>query len=390
MHTTGDPSLLLRVLFVDDERQVLDGLRNLLRRERERWDMVFAEGGQAALELVRSRPFDVVVCDMRMPGLDGPTLLAHIKAEFPAVVRVVLSGHADGETVHRALPVAQQYLSKPCSRDTLLHTIERAGAIRRMSDDVAIRALIGGLSALPTNPQVRDRILDAVAAATTAPEVAAIAAEDPALVAKLLQLANWECFGARQPITTIESAIQTLGMKMVLTLLMLSEGMRTMAVDDGLLRKIQSRSVVSARLARRLLNSEGRAEQAFVAALLHDVALLALTSDASMAYLKDALPHTVAQLGAMLLAAWGLPKPIVDAVAHHRSPADSGHLEFDIFGAVHTAVGLVAETLGPDQGESTAYPVDLGYLSALGLRDRLPAWRALAEAEIQTLSRKEA
>lgn len=57
-----------RILFVDDEQHVLDGLKNILRRERKKWDMVFALGGKAALSELERGPFDVVVSDMRMPG----------------------------------------------------------------------------------------------------------------------------------------------------------------------------------------------------------------------------------------------------------------------------------------------------------------------------------
>ena len=64
-----------RILFVDDEANVLDGLQNLLRKQRHHWDMVFAIDGQTALTELEKAPFDVIVSDMRMPGMDGATLL---------------------------------------------------------------------------------------------------------------------------------------------------------------------------------------------------------------------------------------------------------------------------------------------------------------------------
>ncbi len=73
----------LHVLFVDDEQAILDGLRNSLRKERKRWDMSFALGGQQALEAMKQTPADVVITDMRMPGMDGAELLRQIQRDFP-------------------------------------------------------------------------------------------------------------------------------------------------------------------------------------------------------------------------------------------------------------------------------------------------------------------
>jgi DNA-binding NtrC family response regulator len=115
-----------RILFVDDDVDVLESLRDALRKDRQRWDFAFATGGDAALAELAQRPCNVVVSDMRMPGMDGAELLTRIKAQHPTVARLVLSGHAEQEAMERAMRVAQEFLSKPCQIAVLRATIERA------------------------------------------------------------------------------------------------------------------------------------------------------------------------------------------------------------------------------------------------------------------------
>ena len=83
-----------RILFVDDENNILDGIRRLLHADRKRWDMEFAIGGEAALRACEAGRFYVVVSDMRMPGMDGATLLGHIRDLYPSTARLILTGYA--------------------------------------------------------------------------------------------------------------------------------------------------------------------------------------------------------------------------------------------------------------------------------------------------------
>jgi DNA-binding NarL/FixJ family response regulator len=114
-----------RILFVDDEPQVLDGLRDLLWRQRRLWDVDFAAGGDAALLALSRQPFDVVVADLRMPGMDGATLLERVQQDHPGVARIILSGEAERATMLRALRVADHFLGKPCDLSVLMAAIEK-------------------------------------------------------------------------------------------------------------------------------------------------------------------------------------------------------------------------------------------------------------------------
>ncbi|HLL25373.1 MAG TPA: response regulator [Kofleriaceae bacterium] len=111
-----------RVLFVDDDATLLAGLRNVLFRDRKRWEMVFATGGEAALAEARKQTFDVVVSDLRMPNIDGATLFKALREEAPETIRIMLSG----STCETAQPDIDLLLPKPCSAAVLRAAIEHA------------------------------------------------------------------------------------------------------------------------------------------------------------------------------------------------------------------------------------------------------------------------
>ena len=84
-----------RILFVDDETSILDGLKRMLRPMRAEWDMAFATGGETALSMLGAAPFDVIVTDMRMPGMDGASLLEVVREKYPNMLRIILSGYTE-------------------------------------------------------------------------------------------------------------------------------------------------------------------------------------------------------------------------------------------------------------------------------------------------------
>jgi len=114
-----------RILFVDDDVMILKSLRSVLRRDAARWDMLFVAGAEAALLEIRRSHFDIVISDMRMPGMNGAALLETIRLECPDMCRIMLSGSADLDDVERARTVAHELLSKPCPTNVIRQTIER-------------------------------------------------------------------------------------------------------------------------------------------------------------------------------------------------------------------------------------------------------------------------
>jgi DNA-binding NtrC family response regulator len=115
-----------RILFVDDDVELLGGLESSLRRDSGRWEMVFALGGPRALSECRQRPFDAVVSDMRMPEIDGATLLTIIHQESTKTARIMLTGYAEDADLERIRPILHELLNKPCRIATIRDAIDRA------------------------------------------------------------------------------------------------------------------------------------------------------------------------------------------------------------------------------------------------------------------------
>ncbi len=114
----------VRVLFVDDDPNVLESLRHLLRRRQREWEMEFVLSGAEALAMMASQPFDAIVTDMQMPEMDGVELLERVKRQHPGTARVVLSGHAGRTAVLRSLSLAHRFLSKPCAARTIVSVVD--------------------------------------------------------------------------------------------------------------------------------------------------------------------------------------------------------------------------------------------------------------------------
>src|SRR5581483_110644 len=103
------------ILFVDDEPNVLNGLRRTLPSLEQEWSIAFATSGQEALAILSQDSYDVIITDMRMPGMDGGQLLSEVRARHPHVVRVLLSDQSDLDAVLRSVSSAHQCLSKSCT-----------------------------------------------------------------------------------------------------------------------------------------------------------------------------------------------------------------------------------------------------------------------------------
>ncbi|MFH0785066.1 MAG: FIST N-terminal domain-containing protein [Pseudomonadota bacterium] len=114
-----------KVLFVDDEPNILAEFSRMLRSLGQGYDLYFATSGKDALEIMEKNKFDIVFSDMRMPGMDGAQFLTAVMEKYPQTLRILLTGHADEQSIESTLGVVHQFLEKPCSPETIKMILRR-------------------------------------------------------------------------------------------------------------------------------------------------------------------------------------------------------------------------------------------------------------------------
>jgi len=405
--STAHEGAMRRILFVDDEPQFLEGLQRLLRPQRHEWELAFAPNGKTALALMEALPFDVVVSDMHMPRMDGAALLARVLEAHPEVVRIILSDQTELSTALRVVPIAHQFLAKPCDAEMLRVAIERACHLKALLHDESIRSIVGGLGELPPVPQTYHALTLALAGPhNSLRNVERIIEADVAISAKILQLVNSAFFGTARSITNVQTAVCHLGINTLKNLVLSVEVFRVFAPKRPLkgfsLEDLQRHARLTSYIAARLPVPNHLIDIAVVAGMLHDVGKLIMAWKLPERFKKlmaegreEQCPlykaeerqygFSHAEIGAYLLGLWGLPYAVVEAVALHHAPSRAPNRNFDAASAVY-----IANLLARELDSSLPLPWDderqseQRYLISLGVEMDVPQWRTMA-AEVLPL-----
>jgi len=395
------------ILVVDDEANVLSGLRRVLRSARKEWEIAYAADGEEALALFDSTRFDIVLSDIRMPKMDGITLLEEVRRRSPETVRIALSGHADKEDTLRGARHIHQFLSKPCAAETLLATLERAVRLGRLLQDNVLKALASSMESLPSLPVLYDNVVHSLESPTSSlAEVGAMISRDIGMSAKVLQLVNSAFFGLPQQVTSPSQAAILLGLdnlKVLVLGIRIFDHYHTSKLGGLELDELWNHSVDVARLAKRLALAEtaddATAEYAFLGGLFHDVGKLVMAANLPGKYrsvLRLAGPQLSAipsierrvigcshgAMGGYLMGLWGFAEQIIDTLVCHHEPSLRDDAVFTPLTAVHVANALHHSL---QQAGGAPPELDMVYLERMGKTERIPLWEKMA---CQTIGEK--
>ncbi|MDA3861947.1 MAG: response regulator [Melioribacteraceae bacterium] len=351
----------LNILFVDDEANVINGLKRMLRTLKENWEFFFAESGQEALEIMKQTQISVVVSDMRMPNMNGAELLEIVKEKYPSTIRIILSGQSNEELALKSTRSAHKFISKPVQPEILKQTIKQSYELHEFFNDENLRKVINGINRLPSLPKTYLEIENELGKESfSLQRVVEIINNDPIMSAKILQVVNSAFFGIAQNITNIEQAVNLIGTYTIKSLIIYVQVFKSFEGNkyvEQLLTNIWEHSLAVAKNAKKIATTLGinkkDVEAAYMAGLLHDIGKILILSSAI--YHKDifeemdsngltyndaeqeVLGTSHSDVGGYLLRLWGLPEIVVEAVLQHQDIVRFGNENIDVLVAVYFA-----------------------------------------------------
>ncbi|KAF1079542.1 MAG: putative signal transduction protein [Candidatus Rifleibacterium amylolyticum] len=364
-----------RLLFVDPDTNALDAYKRLLKALRPTWSASYAANGREAIQIMRKLKPDAMITELNMTIENDADLLKAVQKFYPDVIRIVLSSESDAqaETILRATQSAHRFLAKPCKGEVLLANIEQAAELRKILNSRELRELISGMPYLPSLPQLYNELISAMESPmVSVADLGEIIARDVSMTTRILHLVNSAFFGLPRQVSNPREAAVMLGMN-VLKSLILYVKLFFAAPDSKFpgfsLDDMWAHSSITARLSREIARDfDGNSrvqEDAFLAGMLHDVGKLLLleqpqyisnikwqqsqNADLSFAeaeYLEYSTSH--AEVGGYLLGLWGLPDPVVEAVACHHRPMQISGGTSPVLAATYLANALICRAGGEE------------------------------------------
>ena len=381
---------MYNIIFVDDEQRVLDGLKRMLYKRRNEWNMVFAISGEEALSRMNDISFDLVVSDMRMPKMDGAELLSHVKERNPSIIRVVLSGQMDQITALQALSVSHQFLMKPCDPKKQELIIESLLALRSLTstpEDIVYTGSYGKIPLLANQIQNIKEQLNNPELSTTA--LISLIEALPSVVAKVLQVANSSFSGFDRGTATVESAIKAVGSHLIRSILTSDLTINiidnTHAVDSRIMSYVQEKSLLTAKIAASLSCNQEHAGTAFACGLLHRIALYPFLEHTRLTESHVFINNRQhLRLSAYMAGLWGLPSNLVMCLqtAAEKELLNNHATHFDAAHALHIADYLTTHQLSPHYQDISNWitnPTDQSFLDGLTTHSKWSEWVSLAE-----------
>lgn len=390
-----------RIIFVDDDESVLDGLRRLLHKMEGEWEMDFFPNGPAALSAMDKKSYDIIVSDLRMADMGGVELLEIVRKRHPDATRLMLSGCSEQPMYGKAVSCAHQFIAKPCDSDQLVAQLSRSFAIRSRIRSQKVAQVLPSLRSLPAIPQVYRQVLDMIEdPRCTSRDVGQVISRDIGMSAKILQIVNSAFYGPSTEISDPVRASVYLGIKAIKALA-LTDGVFSTLPDEKVeqfcVSGLQEHCLRVGSLARSICRTQKFTDQqqeiAMMAGILHDTGKMILISefDYELAEIirlsrkdkqpcheieRETIDLTHAELGGCLLNLWGLGNDLIEAATFHHEPAECAKNGFSIALSVYLA-NAIDHQLCSSLGGGWSEGINMEVLESLDLEDQLHEWQKI-------------
>jgi HD-like signal output (HDOD) protein len=330
----------------------------------------------------------------------GSELLEQVRAISPTTMRVIMSGYVP-LTKLALVTSAHQYIAKPFDALKLRDTIRRSFAAQERIVDKGLQATATSLRSIPSLPQAHHALLreleDDRNAATN---IARLVAQDAGLSFKVLQLANSPLFGQGQLITSPTDAVMCLGTDLIASVVLAQSLFRhyqSLTHSEMNLQRVWSHCWQTAyfaeQICREMQFSRKASEEAFLAGLLHETGRFILVDNFPAQFqaacqsarqmqsplaprMREVFRTGPAQITAYVLELWGMPTPVIDAIAVQDSVAADPSGAFTLASALYVADGITSRQTPPDAFAPEEWNTD--YLKTIGCLENIPAWEQLS------------
>ncbi|MDQ8181757.1 HDOD domain-containing protein [Pelagicoccus sp. SDUM812005] len=385
-----------RILIVDEAAQALQNYRDALAPKASQWRIDYADSAAQGLQAAQENTPDVIIAALALADGKGAEILAQLEAIAPDAQRFITATEADKPQLESTFGASFQYLPSPCPAPRLISEIQRCVAIDNWLGNPRIKELVAQMGEFPSLPPIYLKVVSALNSRHADTEsIAQAIAGDLAISAKVLQTVNSSFYGFDEKIGNIAETINILGTDCVKNLVLAIQVFNSIggtadqkAITDELWHHSMSVAVAARRIAHYETRNEKAAEEAYTAGLMHDIGKLVLLNAAPEAFaqarelaLEKSIPQIEvetqvlgcnhAETGAYVLARWGMPTNLTEAVALHHDPVNSFGKSFSALAAVHVANAIVHHRQRADHPSSTP---SQDFLLEIGRADSWEDW----------------
>lgn len=390
-----------RILVLTDDPAAVTEVEPLFSDLPESWKVHVAQNSEDALCRLSQVRFDVIFVDLKAGSFAGVQFLHEVWSKYPETIRFLLVESMAPDLMVTCALGPHQVVQKPLDAGAIRSALERAALVQRLFQNRDVQSLVARIRTFPSRPTVYLQVVKELRSSRAcAQTVAELIGRDLAISAKLLQITNSAFCGFNRPVSDLIDAVVLLGMETTAALVLGIEAFSRLDhvkllyfSTDQVWKHCQTVAASARAIAEQVTNDRELAHSAYTAALLHDIGKLALAvnlqepySDALNVGREQNLPAweverqafgaTHAEAGAYLLSLWGLPGPVIEAVAGHHLPARELSSEFNALTALHLANAIENSFHKTGSNETR---LDLEYPSELRITEQLDQFREIAE-----------